>query len=171
MPAWLPTASFAVEVLILAGLTWYAVETYRLRKASQEQLEALHRPCLTILTTARRAEDAVLRMNGIEGGMVVQPRAGDVVLQNIGTGPAFNIRYKFNCGERLDIEGVSFVYPIRQGLCNTTGSWNFTIGRVEGMRFLRESDWPRVQNEDHDQQDGFNRLPFCIGQSFKLTLT
>ena len=99
----MPLANFVVQCLILLALIWYAIETLKIRrasqqqaKASQEQAEAQQRPCLTLATAAREYEEAVLNMHGAVGGMVVSAVEGNVVLQNMGNGPAVNVRYHFN---------------------------------------------------------------------------
>jgi hypothetical protein len=62
-------------------------------KASQEQAEAMQKPCLMLSTTARPGEDAILGMGGALGGMMLLCPGRDVQLQNVGSGPAINIRY------------------------------------------------------------------------------
>lgn len=89
-------ANLLIQLLILAFLIWYACETYQLRKASQEQTEALQKPCITVVTTARDYDDAILGVDDAIGGMVLAPFEGSVQLRNIGAGPAFNIRYTFS---------------------------------------------------------------------------
>jgi hypothetical protein len=108
---WIPSANLFIQLLILVFLIWYACETYRLRKASQEQIEALQKPCLTVATTARDYDEAILEINGAVGGMVLAPREGSVQLRNIGAGPAFNIRYKFNCLDQPQQDGAVVVEP------------------------------------------------------------
>lgn len=92
---WIALASFLVQCAVLVALVWYAVETWRIRRASQEQAEAVHKPCLTLVTAARDYDEAVLEMDGAVGGMIVAPREGNVALQNMGNGPAVNVRYEF----------------------------------------------------------------------------
>jgi hypothetical protein len=89
-------ASFIVQVLVLGALVWYTIETWKIRKASQDQAEALQKPCLTLLTEARNANDAILEMDDAVGGMIVAARNGDVTIQNMGSGPAINVRYRFD---------------------------------------------------------------------------
>jgi hypothetical protein len=90
---WPPILNFALQCVALGVLVWYALETLRIRKASQEQAEAVQRPCLTLATAARGYEDAVLEMGGAVGGMIVAAREGNVALWNVGSGPAINARY------------------------------------------------------------------------------
>ena len=92
---WLPILNFALQCVALAVLVWYALETLRIRRASQEQAEAVQKPCLTLATAARGYEDAVLDMGGVVGGMIVGSHEGNVALWNVGSGPALNARYRF----------------------------------------------------------------------------
>jgi len=104
-------ANLIIQLLILLFLIWYAFETYRLRKASQEQIEALQKPCLTVVTTARDYDEAIFEMDDAVGGMVLAPREGSVQLWNIGAGPAFNIRYRFNYLDQPRQNGTVVVEP------------------------------------------------------------
>lgn len=103
MGYWLPQANFVVQCAIFAALVLYAVETWKIRKASQkqvaaaqEQAEAQQRPCLTLVTTPREHGEAVLNMGGAVGGMIIASIDGNVALQNMGNGPAVNVHYAFN---------------------------------------------------------------------------
>lgn len=127
---WLPFLNFAVQFAVLGVLIWYALETLKIRRASQEQAEALHRPCLTLVTTARGFEDAVLEVNGAIGGMIVAAREGNVAVWNIGSGPAINAQYKFepvappdganvarpNGYLQIVLAGECFVMPVARGV-------------------------------------------------------
>jgi hypothetical protein len=108
---WIPATNLGVQVLVLAFLVWYAFETYRLRKASQEQIEALQKPCITVVTTARSPEDTILRVNDVVGGMVLHQIEGCVGLWNIGAGSAFSISYKFSCIRHRRQEGAHISEP------------------------------------------------------------
>jgi hypothetical protein len=92
---WLPAANFVLQVLVFVVLVWYAKETWQIRRLSFEQIEALQKPCLTFISTARQQEEAVLDMDDIVGGMIIAAREGSVAIQNVGSGPALNVRYKF----------------------------------------------------------------------------
>ena len=96
MCEWIPLANFLVQCALFVALVWYAVETHRIRKASQEQAEAQQKPCLTLVTGARDYDEAVLETGGAVGGMIVAAREGNVALQNMGNGPAVNVRYECN---------------------------------------------------------------------------
>jgi hypothetical protein len=95
MRDWLDYLSFVVQVLLLAGLVWYTIETRRIRKTSQEQVEATLRPCVSLSTTARDFQEAVLGMDEADSAVVLRCPQGMVQIENIGVGPAFNIRYEF----------------------------------------------------------------------------
>src|SRR5690348_14803756 len=81
---WLPAANFVLQVLVFAVLIWYAIETSQIRRLSYEQIEALQKPCLTFVSTARDQQEAVLEMDGIVGGMILAAREGNVAIQNVG---------------------------------------------------------------------------------------
>jgi hypothetical protein len=89
---WLTYATFVVSLLTLGGLVWYVCETRRIRLASQQQLEALRRPCLVVCARLRDPNDAIMRPDSPL--LVVAPHEGLVALMNIGTGPAFNATYQ-----------------------------------------------------------------------------
>jgi len=109
MYEWIPLANFLVQCAVLGALIWYTRETLKIRRASQEQAESLQKPWLTLLTEAREYDDAVLEMDGTVGGMIVAAREGNVAVQNMGNGPAVNIRYEF---EPLDPpQGVNVARP------------------------------------------------------------
>ena len=93
---WIPLANFAVQCFILVALAWYALETWRIRRASQEQVEGLQKPCLTLATETRDYDDAILEMDEAVGGMIVAARHGNVALLNMGNGPAINVHYSFD---------------------------------------------------------------------------
>ncbi len=82
-----------VGVLTLIALVWYAIETWKLRKAAEEQLEALAKPCLTLAAKLRKATDAILSLDLAVGNTILQDDEGSFVLQNVGNGVALNIRY------------------------------------------------------------------------------
>jgi hypothetical protein len=93
---WLPYASFGIQCLLFLGLTWYTVETWRIRKTAEEQVETSQKPCLTLAATARRHEDVVLEMHGTDSAQVVSARDGVLRLINVGLGPAFNVSYSLS---------------------------------------------------------------------------
>ena len=98
-----------VQTLGIIGLGIYCVETYKIRKASQEQVTASQkiikaardqaegslRPCITFGARLRDETDAILEMDGAVGNLVVQPDQGKYVIHNGGNGAALNIRYFF----------------------------------------------------------------------------
>lgn len=93
---WLPIMNFFLQLVALLVLIWYASLTRNISVASQDQAEAGVLPCLTLATAPRQQEEAVLgELEGRVGAMVVSPRNGNVVLLNIGNGPAINARYQF----------------------------------------------------------------------------
>jgi len=90
---WLPYANFAVQCLLLVGLVCYAVETWKIRKTSQEQVETSQKPCLTLSATARNPQDTILGLGDSNSAQVVFTPEGNLHLINVGLGPAFNVSY------------------------------------------------------------------------------
>lgn len=89
---------FALLILALftfLTLVWYAIETKRLRRAAEDQLEALAKPCLTLATELRAVSDAILEMHQAVGNTIAAGNGGYFVLHNIGSGVALNVTYRF----------------------------------------------------------------------------
>jgi hypothetical protein len=96
-------------LITLAVLVWYAIETYKLRKAAEEQVkisqdvinaamdqvEGLSKPCLAFSGVLRDGADAILDMHGARGNITAASDQGSYVIQNIGNGVALNVRYLF----------------------------------------------------------------------------
>ena len=108
---WIEPANFVVQLVIAAGLIWYTCETWKIRKASQEQIatsqeqnEIMQKPCLVPLVKERGGlsiERDVLKDHPYPEQRVLNPSvAGSVRLRNIGNGPAFNIRYEAQLQEQ-----------------------------------------------------------------------
>ena len=86
--------ALGVSALTFGGLVWYVIETYRIRLASQRQLEAMRRPCLVVCGAIRDPKDAVMRPGCAL--LRVAGNAGLVAIMNIGNGPAFNAEYQLS---------------------------------------------------------------------------
>src|SRR5271170_5290636 len=86
-------ANFGIQCLLFLALVWYAIETWRIRKISQEQIETLQKPCLTLSATARNFEEAVLGFHDTHSAQVVYTPEGVLRLINVGLGPAFSVTY------------------------------------------------------------------------------
>jgi hypothetical protein len=98
-----------VQALGVIGLAVYCFETYRIRKASQnqvtasqkiiqaatDQVEGLSKPCIAFSARLRDGADAIMEMHGAVGNLIVNPDGGSYVIHNIGNGPALNLRYFF----------------------------------------------------------------------------
>jgi hypothetical protein len=91
-----------VNSATLITLIWYAFETMRLRRVAQDQLEALSKPCLTLWAELRDRADAIVSSNQAVGTTVVRAHDASFVVQNVGNGPALNVRYRFR---PLDVQG------------------------------------------------------------------
>ncbi|MDE2758649.1 MAG: hypothetical protein OXI92_19120 [Acidobacteriota bacterium] len=91
-------AHLGVQILIFFGLIWYAYETLKIRKISQEQNEIMQEPRLVPLVKERAdssLERDVLKDRLYPEQRVLDPSVtGSVRLCNIGNGPAFNVRYE-----------------------------------------------------------------------------
>ena len=110
-------AGLVVQILILFGLIWYAWETLKIRKISQEQNETMQRPCLVLSVRKRRDMDTATDALGgnpypeqkVPDGQ--QSGTGHVELHNIGTGAAFNIKYEVLIqGKRKNFHSGSLPY-------------------------------------------------------------
>jgi hypothetical protein len=84
----------AVQVLALIGLAFYCCETYKIRKASIDQIESQAKPCITFWAQLRDGADVILAMHGATGNLIAQPDGGSYVIQNLGNGLALNLRYR-----------------------------------------------------------------------------
>jgi len=67
----------------------------KLRKAANEQVEGMAKPCLTLAAQLRNQTETILEMHDAVGAMVVQGSNGNFVVHNIGTGIALNVTYYF----------------------------------------------------------------------------
>ena len=92
-----------VQWLIFLGLIWYAWETWKLRKVSQDQNEIMQKPCIVPVVRDRSTDDArdILSVAyDVQAGITPEHNAIDFSgthragLQNIGDGAAFNVRYE-----------------------------------------------------------------------------
>jgi len=93
----------------LGVLIWYAVETWKLRKAAEAQIkvsqdllkaandqaEGIAKPCMTIRGKLRDAAKTLLAMDDATGGVCVGDEGGHYVAVNIGNGIAMNVSYFF----------------------------------------------------------------------------
>lgn len=96
MNEYIPLLNFFVGVLTLGVLFWYAWLTMKLKNAATEQVEAMAKPCLTIWAKLRSPVEAIQNIHGAVGGTVVRTDDGTFVAENIGTGVALNVTYRFN---------------------------------------------------------------------------
>jgi hypothetical protein len=98
-----------VQIVALSGLALYVLETWKLRKASQEQVrisqdlietameqvEGLSKPCLTLWADLRDQKDAMLEVGDIRGSTKARDDHGDFFVQNVVNGFAMNVSYRF----------------------------------------------------------------------------
>ena len=119
-----------VQILALIGLIWYVIETMKIRKTAQRQLqtsldlikaataqvEGMSKPCLTFWGDLRDGADAILEMHDAVGNVVARADQGNYVIQNIGNGVALNVRYRFtrpndNPGDARGMRYVPNILP------------------------------------------------------------
>ena len=86
--------SFAIQAGALIALIVYACDTRAIKKASLEQAEAAQKPCLVLVTESRDYDETAVQADGAMGGAVIA-RRNRVALENVGNGPALNVRYDF----------------------------------------------------------------------------
>jgi hypothetical protein len=91
-----------IQFLLFVGLVAYTCVTWQILRASrkqievsQEQVEATQKPFVSVSTTARDPNEAILEIDRAVGAMMVLCPGGLVQLENVGAGPAINIRYQF----------------------------------------------------------------------------
>ena len=98
-----------IQLATLTALVIYAVDTRKMRKAAEaqievsqdligaasDQVEGLSKPCLTIWGDVRDGGEAIMATHGATGNIVAGAHAGSYVFHNIGNGVAVNIRYHF----------------------------------------------------------------------------
>ena len=172
-----------VQFLGLMGLIWYAYETRRMRKASEEQVrisqglirasmdqvEGLSKPCLTLASGLRDANDAILEMHGAVGNTVARGDAGSFIMQNIGNGIALNVAYQFLTTPRDDPARRRHAYYLQnilpsqevtmpQPMTAYTGDWELRIGfssiggrRYQSMVTLKDRVLTGFQFSDVDE--------------------
>ena len=105
-----------IQCFILLALVWYAWDTRKIRKISQEQNETMQKPCLVPLVQVRADLDTAvenLSGNPYPGYRVVEdePRTSHVELHNIGSGPAFNIRHEVQSPKGIKKDHLSGYLP------------------------------------------------------------
>jgi hypothetical protein len=119
-------AMLGVQILALIGLLYYASETTKIRKASQQQVEGMSKPCLTLWGELRDGADAILEMHEAVGSIVAAADRGSYVVQNVGNGVALNIRYSFT--RPNVVAGVRYIPHLsptgRATLVETIGGYN-----------------------------------------------
>ena len=135
--------TLGVQFLGLIGLALYVLETYRLRKASQEQVgvsqrligaamdqvEGLSKPCITLCSGIRDEADTILEIGAV-GSLVAWGRQGFFALENIGNGIALNVSYEFIPGNRAPER----LRPGKRYVQNVSAS--HTISMVESINLF-----------------------------------
>jgi hypothetical protein len=106
-------------------------------KASLAQVEATHKPFLSFSHYYRDPTDALLGESGIVGEMVISMPEGHPIVNNIGSGPAINIRFA-----AIPISPKSTARPDGYLLGLKPGE-NFTLTSITN-NILQASDWEIV---------------------------
>jgi hypothetical protein len=85
-----------IDLLTLLVLTATLVAVVEYTRAAFQQAEGLVKPCLTPDFEPLRVEPPEPSPPGYEGAFAIEIRStgGTLLLRNIGTGPALNVRYK-----------------------------------------------------------------------------
>ena len=130
MDVFIKVVNFTVGFATLGVLVWYAIETWKLRKAAEDQIRISHdllkaandqaegvsKPCLTIRAQLRDASHTILDMDGAVGGTVVDDEQGQYVALNIGTGVALNVSYQFSArrdSAPWELKSASYLQSVR----------------------------------------------------------
>jgi hypothetical protein len=131
-----------IQLLTLIFLVVYVIDTRRIRRASVAQASALHQPCLVLEQKLREPMRSIL--DSIDGPAPTTELASPLTLQNIGTGPAIQITWRFS-GLTPPME-FSVPYLLAGQRCSlalgqntvTTGQLVFEArySSIAGQRFL-----------------------------------
>lgn len=137
----LRTWSPVIEVSTLVLLAVYVIDTARIRRASVRQADAVYQPCLVLAVQPRPPADQVA--DGVEGTAAASRVHPSVAIQNIGTGPAVQIQWRF-----IDLKpALSFSIPYilageayraplgRQTVMQGRLVFEATYSSVAGVRF------------------------------------
>lgn len=94
-------ASFAVSILTLAVLIWYACLTRGIEKAANEQSEGLSKPSLALRAVPRSPTTSANFVEIVNRKMLTraEPNAeGYLEMVNIGNGPALRVQFEIREG-------------------------------------------------------------------------
>jgi hypothetical protein len=72
---------------------WDRIDGRQEHQDASTQIEATNRPCVVFSTAPREPDEAILEMGGTNSLMVLRCPGALAQLENIGNGPAVNIRY------------------------------------------------------------------------------
>ena len=105
-----------IQCLIFVGLVVYACETWKIRRTSQEQNETMQKPCLVPSVQERDDFDTAvenLSGNPHPGYRIVYDESdtGHVMLHNIGSGPAFNVKHEVQSPRGVKKDHLSGYLP------------------------------------------------------------
>ncbi|MDQ6700027.1 MAG: hypothetical protein M3Z36_07560, partial [Acidobacteriota bacterium] len=126
-----PIIANILQAAALVALVLYACETWKIRKAAQEQSEGLHKPCVTLVAEPRDLDAMLLEMDEVRGGTIIKAVQGSVALQNIGNGPAINVSYELRASEQMQPRASSYLQNIPAGNIFVIGLGTQTLRFVE----------------------------------------
>jgi hypothetical protein len=106
---WVQGIALFVSASTLGVLVWYAIETFKLRKAAEgqitvsrnllraanDQAEGASKPYITIRAKLRDTSRTLIAKDGAVGGSVVFDETGHYQAVNVGNGIALNVAYFF----------------------------------------------------------------------------
>ncbi len=97
-----------IQCLILLGLIWYACETWKLRRASQEQIEVMEKPCVvpSFLVRPEWVGGEVSHETTYQGVMIFGPT---VQILNIGKATAFDIEFEIQKHEETKVSRKGYL--------------------------------------------------------------
>lgn len=103
-----------IQCLILLGLIWYACETWKLRRASQEQIEVMEKPCVvpSVVVRPEWGGGEVSHETTFHGVMVF---GRGVSILNIGKATAFDIEYEIQKHEEPKVSRKGYLPILPDG--------------------------------------------------------
>lgn len=125
---------YVTAIVGVIGLFWYVIETYRLRKISQRQLESLAKPCVLILEDADEIRNFADR---------------NLIIKNVGNGPALNIRWRLSAWQEWSsapaLSPGGFIRPpLKPKEVDDGGGGECTFVSLGGKRYRSQSKYIRI---------------------------